>query len=209
MEFMNDLLTSNELPYAQLNSSKYLIFLLVGRGQSARNFSRIYCPYFPKYKIITLEPEKEWYPIPNGIDDQFDSILGIKTNVPKLFKRIKKIRKNLNILRKNTIIAGFSAGAVMMLELIGYSQKPFNCAICHNGAILDVNQFPDCKNNTPILLIHSEDDDCFEWNERYLPMKQCLKDKKYNLTTIEKKHGGHDISYWDMDLSKNFINFNK
>lgn len=189
------------------NPTNKAIFLLTGRGQTAKEFLNLYWHVQENFHLIALEPAEEWYPIPNGPDDQFDSIQGVEKTVSVLHRKIKKIRKKIKIKKKNTILIGFSAGGVVMLKLLSKTKNNYHSAICHNGTILDTN-IEYAKNKTPILLIHSKDDDCFSWEERYLPTKFCLQQKKYLVETIEKEIGGHDIKETDIDEALKFIQNN-
>lgn len=184
--------------------SKRLAFLLTGRGQQAEHFLGLYSEYSDDMNYVSIEPE-EWYPIPNGAQDQRASIDGIKTNLYVLHKMVKRISKEFNIEKENVSLIGFSAGAVMALELMAHNKKNFHSVISHAGAILRNDNFPKCKNSTPNLLIHNENDDCFYWDERFIPMCQCLKDKEYWFKASTQRVGGHTITVEDIKLATDFM----
>lgn len=184
--------------------SKRLAFLLTGRCQQAENFLSLYLEYSDNINYVSIEPE-EWYPIPNGPRDQNNSIVGIKNNLLTLHRVIKRITKEFGVEKEDVSLIGFSAGAVMALELMAHNKKNFHSVISHAGAILRNENFPKCKNGTPILLIHNEDDDCFYWDERFVPMCQCLKDKEYWFKVATQPVGGHTITATDIKLATDFM----
>lgn len=159
--------------------------------------------------ISVLEPnELAWYPQPNGADDQKDSITGMKYNLLELEHYICKIQRTFRLKRSKIAIVGYSAGAVMALQLASRSKHPFAAVVSMAGAILDPTELPEAPSQTPILIRHAVDDDCFSWDERYLPMKQALHDKNYNLFYSEKANGGHGIQREDAVVIGKFLTKN-
>lgn len=186
-------------------NSKKLVILLTGRYQAAENFLSHYSEF--EANLVAIQPmTHEWYPMPNGIDDQSLAIEGIKNNLPELHKIVKKVIAHLEIPKSQTSIVGFSAGGVMALELLSHNKLPFHSVVIHAGAILRIDNFPKAKNNTPILLLHKKDDDCFMWDERFVPMLNCLKNKEYNVSIATSEEGQHHIFPGDVELAINFIN---
>lgn len=184
--------------------SKRLAFLLVGRCQPAEHFLNLYLNYSDNINYVSIEPE-EWYPIPNGPLDQCASVNGIKTNLYSLHKMVKRISNSFGIEKENVSLIGFSAGAVMALELTAHNKKPFHSVVSHAGAILRTDTFPICKNNTPILLMHNKNDNCFYWDERFIPMCECLKNKNYRFKVSVKNTGLHNISSEDIRIATDFM----
>lgn len=174
---------------------KNMIILLPGRGQSASDILDQYnFKELNETVLIAIEPAIEWYPIPRGMDNQNEAIEGLKFAIPNLEKVISKCEKEFNIPRNKVALAGFSAGAVMAIQIAANSEQSFAAVISHAGAILDPTSLPAAKNDTPFLLLHAKDDDCFSWDERYLPMKKALIEKGYEIDTFEKENGGHYMS---------------
>ena len=79
----------------------------------------------------------------------------------------------------------------MAIQLAVNSDEEYAGVISHNGAILDPSSLPLAKHKTPFLVFHSKDDDCFFWEERYLPMKEALISQKYNSQFHEEEDGRH------------------
>jgi predicted esterase len=188
------------------NSDK-LVCLLTGRCQTARELLGIYARSDLDCNLVAIQPEHgEWYPLPNGANDQNSAVLGIKDSLPGLHKIIKRVISEVRVEKKNTSLVGFSAGGVMALELNAHNKKPFRSIVVHAGAILRTDKFPTSKNNTPILLIHNRDDDCFEWEERFIPMCECLTKKGYKFAIETEYEGKHSISRKDIEVATKFIN---
>jgi len=151
-------------------------------------------------------PNRQWYPLPNGAGDQKAAVSGIDAAVVNVFKTLSRIRRNFGITSRNTALAGFSAGAVVALQVAARSEHPFAAVLCHSGAILEPDKLPPCKHpSTKILLIHSRDDTCFYWEERYLPMKAALKAKGYNFMCLERDTGNHGLYRADMIVAGMFL----
>ena len=172
-----------------------LIVLLTGRGQSAedilihyRNFSTL-----SEFTFVSIQPIDEWYPMPQGAKDQMAATSGLNQSVPKLDDFITELEKKLKIDRSNMVLAGFSAGAVMSIQVATHTDRPFKCVVSHNGAILEPEELPHSNHSTKYLMIHNEDDKCFSWDERYLPMKQSFLNQGYDLKMIENDIGGHFV----------------
>lgn len=183
------------------------IILLTGRDGSTEGILSYYKKFceLDNTRLICIKPENEWYPIPYGFHDQQEAIHGMQKMVPILNSFILKIQNEFNINRSELALVGYSAGAVMAIQLGSYSNESFAAIVSHNGAILDPRDLQEAKNKTPILLIHSKDDDCFSWDERYIPMKKALLEQKYNVETIENEVGGHGITTKDIFYSAMFL----
>lgn len=192
---------------ASLNEdSDRLVLLLTGRCQPASHFLSLYSDSSLDCNYVAIQPmDGEWYPIPNGAKDQKSAVIGIRNNLPDLHKTVKKIISDLGISKDKTSLVGFSAGGVMALELNAHNREPFHSIVIHAGAILRTNKFPESKNRTPILLIHNRDDDCFEWEERFIPMCQCLRNKRYNFSIATGYEGKHEISVADIEVATQFL----
>lgn len=171
---------------------KNCVVFLPGRGQKAEVLAEYY--ELKNTLIVCLTPEYlSWYPSPNGPKNQFNAIEGMKKSVIEVDQIIKNIQNDYSLNRKEIAIIGFSAGGVMALQINAHSNELFGAIVCHNGAILEPKELPT-GNKTPILVIHSKDDGVFSWNERYLPMKEALIEKNYNVEFIENESNGHFIS---------------
>lgn len=184
-----------------------IIILLPGRGQYSeeilylyRNFSKL-----DKFTLVAIEPIEEWYPIPGGSKNQTKSILGLKTSIPQADKFISGVEKEFKIDRSKVILVGFSAGAVMAIQISANTKNPFSAVVVHNGAILETDSLPKSIHSTKYLVIHNKNDDCFSWKERYLPMKKTLIDNGYNLQSFENKLGGHYIKQEDIEKAGEWI----
>jgi predicted esterase len=155
---------------------------------------------------IVLEPEHlQWYPQPNGPEDQKEAIAGLPKAMNFIHEAIQRIQHGWDLRQKDIALIGFSAGAVMSLMMVSDCLKEYAGVVALAGAILDPASFPKAKNKTPILLQHNMDDDCFKWEERYIPMREALTKGGYNLTCEEGWRGGHNLSYDEVRLTRDFL----
>ena len=184
-----------------LEKPTHAIILLPGRNNSAEMMMDVFSSIFEISRLVvySIQPENEWYPIPNGIDDQVDAVNGLDENISSIRDYIFGLLKKDEIKTENTILIGFSAGAVVALELLTKYQDNFSLVVCHSGAILLPDEIKKAETTTEIMLFHRKDDYCFDWNERYLPMKMNLEEKGYNINCHESSWGNHLIYKTDIE----------
>lgn len=179
------------------------ILALPGRGQSGFHMASTYFSIMnsPKTLIIGVTPVGfEWYPMPKGPFDQNDALSGLDTAIQTIDDVVSCIIKRYNIPAEKISIVGYSAGGVMALMAAAHlPQHNFASIACHAGAILKPSELPDCVNEeTEFLMCHSQDDFTFNWCDRYIPTKDALREKGYNVRFSERKKGGHSIFYDDL-----------
>lgn len=198
----------------QLSQKTKMIICLPGRGQNENEF-KYYLDFWwctnglgwtDKPIIEEIHPGNEWYPLPNGPNDQISATLGIKKATESLFSKIKILSEKYNILFSEISLLGFSAGGVMALQIAANTNEKFHSVVCHSGAILEPDKLPQAMSRTPILLVHRTGDDCFSWEERYLPMKRALLEKNYYCNCLEINEFGHGYTSIDMNMVVAFIN---
>jgi phospholipase/carboxylesterase len=193
--------------YGEKESPSYCVLTLPGRGQSGSYLAQWYRHYAcQEGLVIGVTPRRhEWYPMPNGIDDQDQAVREQWRAVKTVKCMLDLIQSQYNIEPQRIILAGYSAGAVVSLMSAMHLNTKFAGVVAHAGAILDTRVVPPCKFDTPILLIHATNDETFEWYERYLPMKIALKRAGYTVYAREKEDGGHSLEQSDLILAGKFI----
>ena len=179
-----------------------------GRHQSGGMMSNLYSTIVRDRTIVVgITPEDyAWYPLPNGANDPQNSLDWVRDAFKSINEVISLISVKFGVPRKRMVLAGFSAGGVMALEMAAYTHEPFAGIIVHAGAILEPNDLPTCQwPDMPIHLFHQEDDDVFKWEERYMPMKQSLIKQGYQTKSIERKTGRHSILWEHHSHIKNIL----
>jgi predicted esterase len=155
---------------------------------------------------VILEPNNlEWYPQPNGIHDQNDAVEGLPAARAVIEKAISTIQNGWGFKRNEIGIMGFSAGGVMTINVMAHSVEPLAGGVCLAGAILNPKQLPKCPTGAPLIVQHNMDDNCFKWDERYVPMQKALQKQKYPVDFVERYHGGHQVSHLDVRLLRDFF----
>lgn len=132
-----------------------------------------------------------WYPMPRDANNQAAALSGVPRAIEAIEAVQRAVENKYGITKEDTILAGFSAGGVMAIQTATHSDEPYAGVSCISGAILEPKDLPVPKHQTPFLLTHNRDDMCFEWYERYLPMRECLVECGYDTYTIERDKGGH------------------
>jgi predicted esterase len=186
------------------------ILALPGRGQSGFHMASTYLSVTnsPKTLIIGVTPIGfQWYPMPKGPYDQYDALNGLGIAVKTIDDVVNRIIEKYNIPADKISIVGYSAGGVMALMAAAHlPQHNFASITCHAGTVLSPDELPDCANTeTELLICHSQDDNCFDWRSRYMPTREALRKKGYNVQFSERREGGHSIFYDDLKKATNIM----
>ena len=195
---------------AQVCDCKHMLVLLPGRGQPATDMLARYSyqACLKDFILVAIDPDEEWYPAPNGANDQLSAVNGIATEAPKLLEIIETLAFENNIPLNHVVLGGWSAGAVMAIECSQLAE--FAAIVVHNGAILSPDNLLKQKYNTSYLVFHNENDDCFSWEERYIPMKNALLEKEY-CVFFKEGLSGHfmtrDDVYYAGEWVKNILGY--
>ncbi len=176
-----------------------IVVVLAGRGDTAARMSVLYAsqPILAKTMMVGLQPEEEWYPSPRGPQHQKAAVMGVRKNVGALNQYLSDLAVQHKVTCSDIALSGFSAGAVMALYAAAVSPWPYAGVVCHSGCVLDPETLPDKRHDVPIYMYHAKDDNCFGWEERYVPSKDALAKKGYNLACKERETGGHSIPQSD------------
>ncbi len=194
---------------------KGAIIFLPGRTNHGYSLLRTYTQTFDFSEIglfsVTPPLNQGWYPPPKSPEDQQDAVQGLNNAFHQVEKIIKLISECHNLLRSKIIISGFSMGAVTAVHWGVHTKRPVAAVICHSGAILEPWETPKASHDMPIILNHSSDDYCFNWEERYIPMKRTLEKNNYNLWYAEREFGNHLVYHADVAAIKDIFEdtFNK
>jgi len=184
------------------------IICLPGRGQSGVNLGLHYQKNvdLPKTTIIAVTPkEYQWYPLPNGTEDQESAVTGLKNAREAVLEVALELEREIDVPVEKMALVGFSAGAVVAIEATVFAHRPFACTVVHSGACLR-NDLPIARGQTTsLLLTHTEDDKVFGWEERYHPMKEKLNKSWYMLEFFEEEKGGHKITNKALCESAKFL----
>lgn len=186
----------------KLKAAKGQLFLFPGRGQDPEEMMRLYGDepmVSSTHDIYCIYPDVEWYPMPNGVTKQQGSVKGLGKTTADIIKVISDMSKSDGFQEGNLTLAGHSAGAVVALSV--WLSGSYGALVAHNGCALDVKSIPVAKKPMSCLLFHNRDDNCFAWEERYLPTRNTLISNGYNVTCVERSSGGHGITAADVSMA--------
>ncbi len=133
-----------------------------------------------------------WYPPPNGPTDQFLAVRGLEVAAAEVAGRLDRLAERFGGHHRLAVL-GFSAGAVVTNQVVTRSPHTFAAAVVMGGAILEPASIPVRGNDTPFYLQHNLGDDCFDWFERYVPMREGLRSRGWAVTTMERHYGQHNM----------------
>jgi len=188
---------------------KHCVLCLPGRSNTATWMVRVGDDMeLPNTLIVSVQPRRyQWYPQPYSAEDQAEAVAGLPKARRAIRGAIKRIMDGWSLKEQDIALVGFSAGAVMALEVAVHHNRPFAAAVSLAGAMFEPHKVPTRteKNNTPLMLVHYQGDFCFDWDERYIPMKTALATNGYKITRREAKIGGHTIYRDDVEYVAKFI----
>lgn len=168
------------------------IIAFPGRGGSAESMmSLCRAIRLPDTLIICLQSRYfAWYASPNGANDQYDAVQSMKNAIKEITNTINKIKDFWGVSDNQIALLGHSAGSVVSIQTaLNFN---FRAVISLAGAILEPEKMPICAIDTQFLLQHDTNDDCFSWDERFVPMHDALKTNKYHTEICIDRGNGHD-----------------
>lgn len=184
------------------------LIAIPGRGGSA-DIMQQFCKAvdLPDTMVVALEARYyAWYHQPNSPQDQDKAVSGLPAAINELSNLIMKIKNGWNLDDEQIILCGHSAGAVIAIQTAIHSMFNLKACISLAGAILVPNEVPKCSKNTKFLLQHNTNDDCFTWDERYLPMENALESNNYDIQKLIGD-GSHNSFTWRIASgAKDFLN---
>lgn len=195
----------HKIELGDLSNAARCLICLPGRGGDGTSLALQYKEFLTDdWLVVGITPQgRAWYPAPNGPKDQAAALAGLPKSVQIVDELASEISVKYDIEPNKIALLGFSAGAVVSVAA-GASGR-YGAIICHSGAILDPDAFPSCQNASPVfLLTHGKHDNVFTWEDRYSPMLSALKDKRYNVKTVERV-GGHTITPEDSAAAKRVL----
>lgn len=184
------------------------VVLLPGRSGHGYSLLRTYTEAFDFRGVglfsVTPPISRGWYPPPNGPLDQTLAVRGLDSAAKTLDRVLDAIERDHDIPRDKVVVAGFSMGGVTAVHWATRALRPA-AVICHSGAVLEPHRVPMAGHDRPIVLNHAQDDDCFGWEERYLPMRHALSKNNYNVWLAERESGNHHVYHSDVSCVKDLF----
>ncbi|CCM10220.1 Uncharacterized hydrolase RBE_1307 [Cardinium endosymbiont cEper1 of Encarsia pergandiella] len=198
--------------YSKILPAKKLVILLHGVGSNGHDVIKL-VPYMknhlPDCHFIAphgIEPYdmashgRQWFSLQDRTPYIMKRLLG--RNVPPVNEFIKQKQIALNVTNKETIIIGFSQGAMMGIYLTLVQMEPFLCTIGFSGLLVAPSS---CINTmTPICLIHGMLDtvvavDAIEHARQY------LFDHNVPCSTHKLEDLSHSIDHRGLNIAVDFI----
>lgn len=149
----------------------------------------------------------QWFPIKQKNDGSLD--LNAKNEILNSVKLINlyidEIELDTGISSKNFILIGFSQGTMMILETLLSREKKISAVVGFSGGFLNVtNKISKLNLDTPILLIHGDDDNVVPMEMTTMACKN-LNNLGYSAITYFSKGLGHGISLDGLAESTKFL----
>ncbi len=197
------------------NNIKNLVVLLHGYGGDGKDISMLtlnWKRHMPDTIFICPNGHEQceinplgyqWFDL--GSDDP-NYILGqfLKAE-KKLNKFLDEIKNEYKIDNDKIILAGFSQGCMMSINVGLTSEKPFNCIVGFSGKIINLNDLKvRRRNSTNILLIHGDLDDIVS-PTHLLEAKDFFLREDVNVETHLLKNCGHHIPIEASSIALNYI----
>lgn len=206
----------NNLIHPEVDSkilpAKKLVILLHGVGSNGNDLIKL-VPYMkndlPDCHFMAphgVEPYdmashgRQWFSLQDRTPYVMKRLLG--NNIASVTDIIKQKQLALNLTNKETIIIGFSQGAMTAIYLTLVQVEPFLCTIGFSGLLIAPSQ---CINTTtPICLIHGVLDAVISIDAMHHAV-QYLFDHKIPHHAHKLDHLGHSIDHKGLELTIDFI----
>ena len=144
------------------------------------------------YQVCKLNPNGyQWFDL--SIDDQDYIIAEVKKAEKILIEYIEQIKKKYNLNNSQIILAGFSQGCMMSINLGLICNQSFKSVIGFSGKIIDKNDLQDRMiSKTNMLLFHGDADEVVPPSS-LLEAKDFLERNKIKVEVNILKNCGHHI----------------
>ena len=200
MEFV---LNSKIIESENKDKIKYAIILLHGYGGDGADISSIahtwrrfidntifFCPDGPQ--TCKLNPIGfQWFDL--SIDDQNYIIAEVRKTEKILIKYVDQIKEKFKLNNSQIILAGFSQGCMMSINLGLTSNEKFKSVIGFSGKIINKIDLKERMNSkTDVLLFHGDADEVVP-PSNLLEVKDFLERNKIKVEVNMLKNCGHHI----------------
>ena len=212
MEFV---LNSKIIESEKKHKIKNAIILLHGYGGDGADISSIahtwrrcidntifLCP--DGHQTCKLNPNGfQWFDL--SIDDQNYVVSEAKKAEKILIEYIEQIKENYNIDNSQIILAGFSQGCMMSINLGLICSQSFRSVIGFSGKIIDKEDLQKrIISNTDMLLFHGDADEVVP-SSNLLEAKDFLERNKIKVEVKMIKNCSHHIPIEAMSLALKYI----
>ena len=212
---MELILNSKIIESEKKDKIKNVIILLHGYGGDGADISSIaytwrrfidntvfLCPDGPQ--TCKLNPNGfQWFDL--SIDDQNYIIEEVKKTEKILLSYIEQIKERYALKNSQIILAGFSQGCMMSINLGLISSQSFKCVIGFSGKIIDRNDLQKrIVSKTDILLFHGDADEVVSPSS-LLEAKDFLERNKIKVEVNMIKNCSHHIPIEALSLSLKYI----
>jgi predicted esterase len=172
------------------------VLILPGRGNNGAHFGAQYAAASSLDQTLFVgltPPNLMWYPQPYGTGDQQEAIKGLKAARRAVKRMIYHIVSKFKIPPHRVALVGFSAGAVVALDVVAHMSSTLAGVVSHSGCILDPASMPPARCPQDVLLFNRNDDRVFLWDERVVPSLQALDQGNYAVQAWAEETGGHTV----------------
>ena len=212
MEFV---LNSKIIESEKKDKIKNAIILLHGYGGDGADISSIaftwkrfiddtifLCP--DGYQVCKLNPTGfQWFDL--SIDDKDYVIAEVKKAEKILIKYIEQIKKKYDLNNSQIILAGFSQGCMMSINLGLICSQSFKSVIGFSGKIIDREDLKKrIISNTDMLLFHGDADEVVP-SSNLLEAKDFLERNKIKVEANMIKNCSHHIPIEALSLALKYI----
>ena len=212
MEFI---LNSKIIESEKKDKIKNVIILLHGYGGDGADISSIaytWRRFIDNTVFLCPDGPQKCKLNPNGfqsfdlsIDDQNYIIEEVKKTEKILLSYIEQIKERYALKNSQIILAGFSQGCMMSINLGLISSQSFKCVIGFSGKIIDRNDLQKrIISKTNILLFHGDADEVVPPSS-LLEAKDFLERNKIKVEVIMIKNCSHHITIEALSFSLKYI----
>jgi len=189
-----------------------LVVMLHGLGSDGHDLislvpyvqnSMQYCHFFSPHGIEEYDMAPfgyQWF----SVMDRNESVITrlVEKNVPLIKNIIAQKQQELAVTNSDTILLGFSQGAMISVYLTLTSDEPYAAAISFSGKLIKPQQL--INKLTPICLIHGKEDDVLPYSETQA-LEGYLRENNIKHQTLLVDNLAHSIDGKGMEFAINFF----
>jgi phospholipase/carboxylesterase len=172
-------------------------------GEDLLSFAEVLAPYLPDTVFIAPDaPEalaraafgRQWFPIP-WIDgsSEAQSQAGVALAREDLNDFVTARLAEEGIAAENTVVLGFSQGAMLALDALPGRTEPLAGIIAVSGLLMDAARLDAARSKPPVLILHGDGDEVVPFAAMDHAAK-ALQARGFAVETHVMRGMGHGIS---------------
>lgn len=145
----------------------------------------------------------QWFPL--DLSREISRLTGSDAARPNIVGFLEDLWVETGLGPEDTILGGFSQGAMMALDVGLRMEKPLRGIVAFSGGVIDPDNFADhIKSKSPVCLVHGAEDDVVPVSMSVVG-GEVLKKAGLDVTVHISPGAGHTIAPDGLDVAGEFL----